>query len=150
MGSLNIQERIEKVKILFEQCKDWETKYTKLISLGKSLSDLDPLLKTEQALVKGCQSQVWLHAFLNDQGKMEIRGDSDAILVKGLVALLIQVYSEATPDEILATPPDFIQSIGFKEHLSPSRTNGLFSMIKQIQLFAQAFIMIRRSMKKPE
>jgi cysteine desulfuration protein SufE len=96
-------------------------------------------LRTEQNIVKGCQSQVWLSAELNDQGQMILHGDSDALIVKGLVGLLLKVYSGATPAEILVTPPEFLRALGFEGNLSPSRANGLHSMLKQIKLYATAF-----------
>jgi len=89
--------------------------------------------------VKGCQSQVWLHAHLDDDGQIIFQADSDALIVKGLIALLLRVYSDATADEILKTEPDFIATVGLAGNLSPSRANGLFSMVKQIKYYAMAF-----------
>ncbi|PIS11816.1 MAG: Fe-S metabolism protein SufE [Bdellovibrio sp. CG10_big_fil_rev_8_21_14_0_10_47_8] len=128
----------------FQNLNSWEDRYKKIISMGKSLPDLPDTLRTEESKVKGCQSQVWLHAKLNSQGDIEFQGDSDALLVKGLVALLLQIYSGVTPEEILSTPPDFLKAIGFEGNLSPSRANGLFAMIKQIRYFATAFAMLKK------
>jgi len=107
--------------------------------MGKALPELSEDLKTEQNIVKGCQSQVWLHATLNAQGQVVLQGDSDALIVKGLVALLLSVYSGSTPQEILSTPPEFLKALGFEGNLSPSRANGLHSMLKQIKNYAMAF-----------
>jgi cysteine desulfuration protein SufE len=123
----------------FQAVKDWEERYKKMIQMGKALPELSEALKSEEAKVKGCQSQVWLHAKMNAQGQVEFQGDSDAMLVKGLVAVILKIYSGATPAEILQTPPDFLLQMGFKENLSPSRSNGLYAMVKQIRYFAMAF-----------
>lgn len=133
-----------------EQLKNlptWEDRYKKIIVLGKELPELPENLHTEESKVKGCQSQVWLHAKLNDQGRIEFQGDSDALLVKGLLALLLNIYSNSLPAEILSTPPDFLKALGFEGNLSPSRANGLFSMIKQIRNFATAFAYLAQTKK---
>lgn len=134
-----IQERQAKIVQEFSQLTQWEDRYKKIIEMGKSLSSMPEELKTEQNIVKGCQSQVWLFAGLNDQGGMVLQGDSDALIVKGLVSLLLHVYSGAKPGEILATPPDFLKALGFEGNLSPSRANGLHAMLKQIRNYATAF-----------
>lgn len=134
-----VQERQQKVIDDFSRFKSWEDRYKYVIDLGKSLPELPEEFRQDQFLVKGCQSRVWLHARLNDQGEMEILADSDAMIVKGLVSLLVQVYSLALPKDILAHPPTFIAELGFQSHLSPSRANGLMSMVKQIMLYATAF-----------
>lgn len=138
-----LKERGEQIAAEFAKLSSWEDRYKKIIALGKALPDLPEDLRTEDSKVKGCQSQVWLHAKLNDRGEIEFRGDSDALLVKGLVALLLQVYSGSTPEEILTTPPDFLKAIGFEGNLSPSRANGLFSMLKQIRYYAAAYGMLK-------
>lgn len=125
----------------------WEDRYKKIIALGKQLPDLSEELRTEEAKVKGCQSQVWLHAKLDDQGRIQFQGDSDALLVKGLVALLLKIYSNSSPSEILSTPPEFLKALGFEGNLSPSRANGLFSMIKQIRNFATVFAYMAQTKK---
>lgn len=134
-----IQERQAKLIKEFSQWSDWEERYKKIIELGKALPDMPENLKTEDNKVKGCQSQVWLHASLNENQEMVLVGDSDALLVKGLVALLLHVYSPAKPQEVLMTPPEFLKELGFEANLSPSRSNGLHSMLKQIKLYATAF-----------
>ena len=109
-----------------------------LIELGNTLSPLAEEHKTPQNIIEGCQSRVWLHATY-DNGKVIFEGESDAVLVKGLVSLLISVYSNHTPSEILDTELYFIEKIGLKEHLSPTRSNGLLAMVKQMRLYALAF-----------
>lgn len=127
----------------FSQVKSWEEKYKKVIEIGKTLSPIADEFKQDKFLVKGCQSQVWLHAQWSPQGTVEFMADSDALIVKGLVALLLRVYSGAKPDDILSAPPQFIEDLGFKSHLSPSRANGLMSMVKQIMLYAATFKAIK-------
>lgn len=141
---MSIVSRQAQVVTEFEKLKTWEDKYKKLIEWGKALPDLPDSLRTEESKVKGCQSQVWFHAKLNDDGTVSFQGDSDAILVKGLVAVLLKIYNGSTPDEILSFKPEFLQQMGFANNLSPSRTNGLFSMIKQIIYFAQAFRLMKK------
>lgn len=122
----------------FQSIQDWEERYKRIIELGKKLPELGPSLKTEEARIKGCQSQVWLHAEFKD-GHIIYIGDSDALIVRGLVALLLRIYSGSSPEEVLLTPPHFLQTLGLSQNLSPSRSNGLFSMVKQIRNFAIAF-----------
>lgn len=117
---------------------DWTEKYEYLIDLGKDLPLINPEFKTQEYLIKGCQSQVWLRADKQD-GKVFFTADSDAIITKGIVGLLIGVLSGETPESIIACPLDFIDKIGLKEHLSPTRSNGLVSMIKQMKLYALAY-----------
>jgi len=135
---VSLLERQKQIVAEFSHLSDWEDRYKKLIELGKSLPDLPDVKKIEDYKVKGCQSQVWIHASLRD-GRVVFEADSDALLVRGLVALLLRAYSDATPMEILSTPPDFVKEIGLESKLSPSRANGLFSMIKQIKFYAMAF-----------
>jgi cysteine desulfuration protein SufE len=111
---------------------DWESKYEHLIDLGKSLPLIDPELKTEDRIIKGCQSQVWLNADQKD-GKIVFTADSDAIITKGMVALMIRVLSDQKPEDILKANMAFVDTIGLKEHLSPTRANGLVSMINQMK-----------------
>lgn len=134
-----IQEKQEKLIKDFSQMNEWEDRYKKIIEMGKTLPEMPENLKTEQNIVKGCQSQVWLHASLTEQGHVLLHGDSDALIVKGLVSLLLNVYSGASPSDILATPPEFLKALGFEGNLSPSRANGLHAMLKQIKLYATAF-----------
>jgi cysteine desulfuration protein SufE len=116
---------------------DWEGKYEHLIDLGKSLPRINEEFKTEDRIIKGCQSKVWLHSEVKD-GKIIYTADSDAIITKGMVALMIRVLSDQKADDILKADLDFINKIGLKEHLSPTRANGLVSMIKQMKLDALA------------
>jgi cysteine desulfuration protein SufE len=135
---VGLVDRQQEIIREFSSITDWEDRYKKLIELGKSLPDLPDEKKQEDFKVKGCQSQVWMHARIQD-GKIHFEADSDALLVRGLVHLLLRVYSDATPEEILNTPPDFVKEIGLETKLSPSRANGLFSMIKQMRFYALAF-----------
>jgi len=122
----------------FELFDDWMQRYEYIIESGKSLPEIDEKYKSEDALIKGCQSKVWLHGDFKD-GKLFFTADSDAILTKGIVALLLRVYSGQSPKDILDEEPFFIDAIGLKEHLSPTRANGLLSMVKQIKLLALAY-----------
>jgi cysteine desulfuration protein SufE len=122
----------------FSLFEDWMDKYNYLIEMGKSLPLIDEKYKTNQYVITGCQSQVWLFANLKD-GRIVFSADSDAIITKGIVNLLIRVLSNQTPDDILNAKLEFIDTIGLREHLSPTRSNGLTSMIKQIKLYAMAF-----------
>jgi cysteine desulfuration protein SufE len=128
------QEIIEE----FSVYEDWMDKYGYLIELGNDLKDLDPKEKIDQNLIKGCQSRVWLVAEMED-GKINFRGESDAVIVKGLVALLLRVVSGRTPNELLENHLHFIDDLGLKQHLSPTRSNGLLAMVKQIRLYAVAY-----------
>jgi len=122
----------------FQQFNDWEEKYKYIIDLGRQLSVIDESYKTDKYKLSGCQSQVWINAKL-EGSNIILEADSDAAIVKGLIALLIKVYSGHSPDEILAVQPEFLKEIGIDNHLSPTRKNGLGAMLKQIQMFAVAF-----------
>ena len=122
----------------FSAFDDWMDKYSLLIERGNELSPLDVQYKTNNNLIEGCQSRVWLQADYND-GKVIFQGDSDAVIVKGIISLLINILSGHTPDEILSADLYFIETIGLKEHLSPTRSNGLVAMLKQMKLYALAF-----------
>jgi len=135
---MRINEIQENIIEEFAQFDDWMDKYSLLIDMGNSLQALDEKHKTPQNIIEGCQSRVWLNADYND-GIITYQGESDAILVKGIVSLLIQVLSGHTPDEILKTELYFIDKIGLKEHLSPTRSNGLVAMVKQMKMFALAY-----------
>jgi len=135
---MTIKEKQEIIIKEFEQFTDWEEKYTRIIELGRKMPALDDAFKTEKYKLSGCQSQVWINAKLED-GKIIFEADSDAAIVKGLIALLVNVYSNQTPDEILCNPPEFVKKIGIDNHLSPTRKNGLGAMMKQIQMYAVAF-----------
>lgn len=133
-----ITERSNKIVDSFMQIKDWEDRYSQIIQLGKDLAPMSEELKIESNKVKGCQSQVWL-SVQEREGKLFFLADSDASIVKGIVALLVEVYSGSTPEEILNFRSDFIDKIGLRQHLSMSRANGLNSMIKQIGFYALAY-----------
>ena len=122
----------------FEIMDDWMEKYEYMISLGKSLPLMDNDFKNDSNLIKGCQSRVWLHAELKNDN-IFFHADSDAIITKGIISILIRIYSGQPPKEILDSSFDFINNIGLKEHLSQTRANGLSSMIKQIKMYALAF-----------
>ena len=124
----------------FSAFDDWMDKYQMIIEMGNNLEPLDEKYKTPQNLIEGCQSRVWLQADYDEASdKIHFTGDSDAVIVKGLVSLVIQVLSDHTPDEILASELYFIEEIGLKENLSPTRSNGFLSMIKQMRIYALAF-----------
>lgn len=131
-----IQEDLIDEFALFD---DWMQRYEYMIELGKSLPLIDDNLKTEDKLIKGCQSRVWLNSELKD-GKIIYTADSDAIITKGIVAILVRTFSNQSPQDILDANTDFIDEIGLKEHLSPTRANGLVSMIKQMKLDAMAYL----------
>ncbi|MDN3722906.1 SufE family protein [Aequorivita sp. SDUM287046] len=122
----------------FSMFDDWMQRYEYMIELGKSLPLIDQNLKTDDKLIKGCQSKVWLHSEMRD-GKIVYTADSDAIITKGIVAILVRAFSNQKPQAILNAKTDFIDEIGLKEHLSPTRANGLVSMIKQMKLYALAY-----------
>ena len=133
-----IQEIQDEIIAEFNDFDDWLDRYQLLIDLGGEQEPLPEEYKTDNNLIEGCQSRVWLQADYVD-GKVFFRAESDAMIVKGIVSLLIKVYSGHTPDEILACEPYFVEAIGLKEHLSPTRSNGLLAMIKQIRLYALVF-----------
>ena len=136
MNKINaVQEEIVEEFSLFD---DWMQRYEYMIELGKTLPLIDPEYKTEDNIIKGCQSKVWIHADLEGD-KLVFTADSDAIITKGIIAILIRVFSNQHPDAILGADTSFIDKIGLKEHLSPTRANGLVSMIKQLKMYAIAF-----------
>ena len=135
---MTINEIQDEIIEEFSGFDDWMDKYQLLIDLGNEQEPLDDKYKTEQNLIDGCQSRVWLQADLID-GKIHFSAESDALIVKGIVALLIRVLSDHTPQEILDADLYFIEEIGLKEHLSPTRSNGLLAMVKQIKMYALAF-----------
>jgi cysteine desulfuration protein SufE len=134
---MTIQEKQQEIIDEFSIYNDWMEKYEYIIELGKELPIISSELKTKDRLIEGCQSQVWLDANIVD-GKVQFTADSDAIITKGIIGLLIRVYNNETADEILKNEPFFIQEIGLQEHLSPTRSNGLASMVKNIKLLALA------------
>ena len=133
-----IKEIQDEIIAEFNDFDDWLDRYQLLIDLGGEQEPLPAEYKTDNNLIEGCQSRVWLQADYVD-GKVLFSAESDAMIVKGIVSLLIKVYSGHTPDEILANEPYFVEAIGLKEHLSPTRSNGLLAMIKQMRLYALAF-----------
>ena len=135
---MTINELQDNVIEEFSVFDDWMDKYALLIDLGNSLPPLDEKYKTESNLIEGCQSRVWFHAEYAD-GKISFQGESDAVIVKGIVSLLIQILSGHTPQEILDADLYFIDKVGLKEHLSPTRSNGLVAMVKQMRLYAMAY-----------
>jgi cysteine desulfuration protein SufE len=135
---MQIKEIQEEIVDEFSMFEDWMQRYEYIIELGKSLPLINEKYKTEENIIKGCQSKVWLHGEQKDD-KIVFTADSDAILTKGIIAILIRVFSNQKPATILNATTNFIDEIGLKEHLSPTRANGLVSMIKQIKMYALAF-----------
>lgn len=122
----------------FSMFEDWEERYQYMIDLGKDLPLIEAQYKTDSNIIKGCQSKVWVHAELKDD-KLFFTADSDAIITKGIIAILIRVFSNQRPKDIIEANTDFIEKIGLKDHLSPTRANGLVSMIKQLKMYAIAY-----------
>ena len=137
-NELSISEKQSVLIDEFSFLEDWTDKYEHIISIGKELPELDEAYKTDENLIKGCQSKVWLHASLENE-KVIFHADSDAIITKGLVGLILRVYSGHSPQEILTSNLTFIDQIGLKQHLSPTRSNGLLSMVKQLKFYALAY-----------
>lgn len=140
---MDILSRTLEIKQRFLQFPEWEERYKELIHLGRELTSYPEDKREDKYKIKGCQSQVWLYPEFKG-GRVYFHADSDAVLVKGIVALLVKVYSDATPDEILTTKPDFLKEVGITEHLSMNRSNGLAAMMKQMQMYALVF----KSMQK--
>jgi cysteine desulfuration protein SufE len=136
-------ERTQRLVERFGRHSDWEDKYKEIIKIGRELAPYPEDKREEKFKVKGCQSQVWLYPEFK-AGRLYFHADSDAVLVKGIVSLLVSVYSDATPDEVLATKPEFLKEVGITEHLSMNRSNGLAAMMKQIQMYA----LVYKSMQK--
>ena len=134
---MTIQETENQIVEEFALFEEWTEKYEYIIELGKSLTEIDEAYKTDKYLIAGCQSKVWLQAEFMD-GKIYFKADSDAIITKGIIYLLIRVLSGRTPAEILEAKLDYLDNIGLKQHLSPTRSNGLVSMIKQMKVYALA------------
>ncbi|MBZ9651603.1 SufE family protein [Psychroflexus montanilacus] len=134
----SIQERQEEIIEEFSMFEDWMQRYEYMIELGKSLPLIDEKHKTEENIIKGCQSRVWVYAEM-DNDQVDFTADSDAIITKGIIAILIRVFSGQKPEDIINADTSFIDEIGLKEHLSPTRANGLVSMIKQMKMYAIAY-----------
>ena len=135
---MTISEQGKDLAKSFSFMEDWTEKYQYMIDLSKSLNEMNLNYKTDENLIKGCQSKVWLHSSY-DKGKIHFQADSDAIISKGIVAILLSVLNNRSPHEILSADLSFIDEIGLKEHLSPNRANGLSSMLKQIKFYALAY-----------
>ncbi|MDX1470300.1 MAG: SufE family protein [Flavobacteriaceae bacterium] len=135
---MSIEEIQQEIIDEFSFFEDWEQRYEYMIELGKSLPLIDEKYKDEDHLIKGCQSKVWVHAELEGD-KIVYTADSDAIITKGIIAILLRVFNNQSPKDILAAKTDFIDEIGLKDHLSPTRANGLVSMIKQLKMYAIAY-----------
>lgn len=135
---MDINKRLVNLVNEFNQFSDWEERYKHLIEKGKNLETFPSEFRTDKNLVKGCQSKAWLHAEIKN-GTIFFHGDSEAAIVKGLISIVLEIYSNSTPDEILNTKPTFLEDMGLREHLSMSRANGLSSMLKQISLYALVF-----------
>ena len=131
----NLQQNLIEDFSFFE---DWTQRYEYMIELSKGLEKMDEQMKNDKNIIKGCQSKVWLHAELNG-GKIKFLADSEAIITRGIIAILLTIFNNRTPNEIIESDTNFIEKIGLKEHLSPNRANGLYSMIKQIKFYAVAF-----------
>jgi cysteine desulfuration protein SufE len=136
---MTISEKQQEIIDEFSDIEDWMDRYGYIIDLGNALPPIDEEYKTPQHLIEGCQSRVWLNAELSENGTVLFTADSDAIIVKGIISLLIEVLNDHTPREILDADLHFIDKIGLSEHLSPTRSNGLLAMVKQMKLYALAF-----------
>ncbi len=136
---MSINDIQEEIVDEFSQLDDWMDRYGLIIDLGNTLPPIDEKYRTPEHLIEGCQSRVWINAELTPEGKIHYTADSDAIIVKGIISLLIKVLNDHTPDEILGSDLHFINDIGLAEHLSPTRSNGLLAMVKQMRLYALAF-----------
>lgn len=137
--AMTINEIQDEIIAEFSDYDDWMDKYQLLIDLGNEQEPLDEQYKNESNLIEGCQSRVWLQADLTDEGKIHFQAESDALIVKGIITLLIRVLDNQTPDDILNADLYFIKQIGLREHLSPTRSNGLLAMMKQMRMYALAF-----------
>lgn len=136
---MSINEIQDEIIEEFSELDDWMDRYGYIIDLGNQLPPLDEKYKTPEYLIEGCQSRVWIHADLTDDGRIRFEADSDALIVKGIIALLVRVLDNQTPADIAAADLYFIDAIGLSEHLSPTRSNGLLAMVRQMKLYAVAF-----------
>lgn len=136
---MTIEQKEQELIDEFSDIEDWMDRYACIIDMGNNLPALPDNLKTPDRLIEGCQSRVWLDAEMTPDGKVEYKADSDAIIVKGIISMLVDVLSGHTPDEILGADLHFINDIGLAEHLSPTRSNGLVAMLKQMRAYAAAF-----------
>lgn len=145
---MTINEQQDAIIDEFADIDDWMDRYAYIIDMGNALEPMSEKYKTPQNLIEGCQSRAWLNAELDSDGKVQFRADSDAIIVKGIISMLVNVLSGHTPQEILDTNLYFIDKIGLAEHLSPTRSNGLAAMVKQMRLYAIAFKELEDAKKK--
>ena len=136
---MSIEEIEQEIIEEFSNFEDWMDKYSYIIEIGNTCPIIEEKEKTENNLIKGCQSRVWVSAKLDERGLMQITADSDAVITKGIITLLLRVFNNQKPEDVYSAELKFIDEIGLKSHLSPTRSNGLLSMIKQIKLYALAF-----------
>lgn len=136
---MSIEEIEQEIIEEFSNFEDWMDKYSYIIEIGNTCPIIEEKEKTENNLIKGCQSRVWVSAKLDENGLMQITADSDAMITKGIITLLLRVFNNQKPEDVYSAELKFIDEIGLKSHLSPTRSNGLLSMIKQIKLYALAF-----------
>lgn len=136
---MSIEEKEKEIIEEFANFEDWMDKYSYIIEIGNSCPIIEEKEKTENNLIKGCQSRVWVSAKLDENGLMQITADSDAVITKGIITLLLRVFNNQKPQDVYSAELNFVDEIGLKSHLSPTRSNGLLSMIKQIKLYALAF-----------
>lgn len=141
---MTIEQQQKEITDEFAEVDDWMDRYAMIIDLGNDLPAIDPSLKTPDRLIEGCQSRVWLDGRLDTDGHVQFEADSDAIIVKGIIALLIKVLNGHTPDEIINADLHFINDIGLGEHLSPTRSNGLLAMVKQMRAYALALLAMNK------
>lgn len=134
-----IEQAQQDINEQFADLDDWMDRYAMIIDLGNELPPMDEKLKTPDRLIEGCQSRVWLDANMNPDGTISLQADSDAVIVKGIIAMLVDVLSGHTPQQILSADLHFIHDIGLDEHLSPTRSNGLLAMLRQIRAYAAAY-----------
>lgn len=135
---MSLEKKISELEQEFQSYSDWEDRYKKIIEMGKNLPEMPEQMKSEQNLVKGCQSQVWLFAKDNEDGTVTYFADSDASIAKGIIALLLNIFSDNQPQDILTVDDSFIDRLGLRQHLSMNRANGLNAMLKQIKIYAVA------------
>lgn len=141
---MTISEKEQEIIDEFADIEDWLDRYAYIIDLGAAMPPIDEKLKTPDKLIEGCQSSVWLNASLTPEGKVHFEADSNTSIVKGIIAILVDVLSDHTPQEILDADLRFIDEIGLSEHLSPTRSNGLRAMVKQMKLYALAFRQLQK------
>ena len=147
---MTIDQAQQEIVEEFADVEDWMDRYAMIIDMGNALAPIDEKYRTPEHLIEGCQSRAWVHAELTDDGKVIYTADSDAIIVLGIFSLLVNVLSGHTPDEILGSDLHFINDIGLQEHLSPTRSNGLLAMLKQMRLYALAFKELQSRKKQEE